>query len=142
MIHDMKQNVLSPAVYEIYSQCMYAPSYEKFAEKARFYLDDSSTAIYGFYENSTLLGVIVLQAKAPSTAEIVGIAVEHTHQHRHIGKKLIQHAAAIGRYTELYAETDDDAVTFYERCGFEVEAFQAAYDGIPCKRYRCTYHLS
>ena len=63
MIHDMKQNVLSPAVYEIYSQCMYAPSYEKFAEKARFYLDDSSTAIYGFYENSTLLGVIVLQPK-------------------------------------------------------------------------------
>ena len=142
MIHDIKQSLLSPEGYEIYSQCMYAPSYEKFAEKARFYLDDSSTAVYGYYENTVLLGVIVLQAKAPNIAEIVGIAVEHTFQHRHIGKELIQYAAAIGRYTELYAETDNDAVIFYERCGFETEPFQVTYDGTPCKRYRCTYHLS
>ncbi len=117
MIHDIKQNFLTPEVYEIYSQCMYAPTYGKFAEKASAYLNSKSTAVYGYYENAALLGVIVLQAKSPNTA-------------------------ALGRYVELYAETDDDAVTFYERCGFEVEAFQAAYDGIPCKRYRCTCHLS
>ena len=121
---------------------MYAPTYEKFAEKASAYLNSKSTAVYGYYENTVLLGVIVLQAKAPNTAEIVGIAVEHTHQHQHIGKKLIQHAAAIGRYAELYAETDDGAITFYERCGFETEAFQVTYDRTPCKRYRCTYHSS
>ena len=142
MIHDIKQNFLTPEVYEIYSQCMYAPTYGKFAEKASAYLNSKSTAVYGYYENTALLGVIVLQAKSPNTAEIVGIAVEHTRQHRHIGKKLIQHTAALGHYAELYAETDDDAVTFYKQCGFEVEAFQAVYDGIPCKRYRCTCHLS
>ena len=140
MIQNIKQGFLSPEVYEIYSQCMYAPTYEKFAEKASAYLNDKSTAIYGFYEDHVLLGVIVLQDKSPNTAEIIGIAVDHTHQHRHIGKALIQYAVTTGRYTELYAETDDDAVSFYERCGFEVEAFQTAYNGIPCRRYRCRYH--
>ncbi len=142
MIYDIKQHFLTPEVYEIYSKCMYAPTYEKFAEKASAYLNNKSTAIYGYYENTALLGVIVLQAKSPNTAEIIGIAVERTNQHRHIGKELVQYAAASGRYTELYAKTDDDAVSFYERCGFETEAFQAAYDGIPCKRYRCACHLS
>lgn len=142
MIHDIKQGFLTPEVYEIYSQCMYAPTYEKFIEKANAFLNDKDTTIYGFYEDHVLLGVIVLQSKAPNTAEIVGIAVEHSHQHKHIGKNLIQYAVTTGRYTELYAETDDDAVSFYERCGFEAEAFQTAYDGIPCRRYRSTYHSS
>lgn len=142
MFRDIKQNFLTPNVYKIYSQCMYAPTYEKFAEKAHSYLNDPSTAIYGFYANHALLGVIVLQSTAPSTAEIVGIAVEHSHQHRHIGRNLIQYAVTAGRYPELYAETDDDSISFYERCGFEAEAFQAAYDGIPCRRYRCIYHSS
>lgn len=142
MIRDIKQNFLTPEVYEIYSLCMYTPTYEKFAKKAHAYLSNPGTAIYGFYEDTVLLGVIVLQAKAQNTAEIVGIAVERTHQHRHIGKGLIQYAVTTGRYPELYAETDDDAVSFYERCGFETEAFQAAYDGIPCRRYRCIYHSS
>lgn len=84
MIHDIKQNFLTPNVYEIYSQCMYAPTYEKFAEKAHSYLNDPSTAIYGFYADHALLGIIVLQTKAPNTAEIVGIAVERSHQHKHI----------------------------------------------------------
>ena len=121
---------------------MYAPTYEKFAEKARSYLNNPDTTIYGFYADHALLGVIVLQSNAPNTAEIVGIAVEHSHQHGHIGKKLIQYAVTTGRYTELYAETDDDAVSFYECCGFEVEAFQTAYGRIPCRRYRCTYPSS
>lgn len=142
MVHDIKSHFLTPEVYEIYSLCMYTPTYEKFAKKAQAYLSNPGTAIYGFYEETVLLGVIVLQAKAQNTAEIVGIAVERTHQHRHIGKGLIQYAVTTGRYPELYAETDDDAVLFYERCGFETEAFQAAYDGIPCRRYRCTYPSS
>ena len=139
MIHDIRQGFLSPEVYKIYSQCMYAPTYEKFAEHARAYLNSKDTTVYGYYENAALLGVIVLQAKAQNTAEIVGIAVERTHQHRHIGKGLIQYAVTAGRYPELYTETDDDAVSFYECCGFEVEAFQTAYAGIPCRRYRCIY---
>lgn len=137
MIHTIKQTFLTSAVYEIYSQCMYAPTYEKFARKARSYLDDPSTDIYGFYEDNTLLGVIVLQPKFQNTAEIVGIAVERTHWNRHIGRKLIQYAATTGHYQALYAETDKDAVLFYARCGFKTEAFQAVYDGIPCRRYRC-----
>ena len=142
MIHDIKQDFLTPEVYEIYSLCMYAPTYEKFAEKARSYLSNPGTAIYGFYADHALLGVIVLQTKAQNTAEIVGIAVKHSHQRKHIGKDLIQYAVTAGHYTELYAETDDDAVLFYERCGFETEAFQATYNGIPRRRYHCTYHSS
>ncbi len=142
MIHDIRQNFLTPEVYEIYSLCMYAPTYEKFAEKARSYLNNPDSTIYGFYKNSSLLGVIVLQTKIQDTAEIVGIAVERIHQHRHIGEELIQYAMTTGRYTKLYAETDDDAVLFYKRCGFETEAVEAAYAGILCRRYRCTYHSS
>lgn len=50
MIHDIKSHFLTPEVYEIYSLCMYTPTYEKFAKKAQAYLSNPGTAIYGFYE--------------------------------------------------------------------------------------------
>lgn len=140
MIRNIKQNLLTPEVYSIYSLCMYAPTYERFAKKVRAYLEDEDTAVYGFYEDRSLFGIIVLRSMDQDTAEIIGIAVDQAHQHQHIGKILIEYAATIGPYWKLHAETDDDAVLFYKRCGFQIEPFYMVYNEKQCKRYRCIYH--
>ena len=40
---------------------------------------------------------------------------------------------------QLTAETDADAVGFYQRCGFEVESLGELYPG--AERFRCTLKL-
>ena len=37
----------------------------------------------------------------------------------------------------VFAETDDDAVDFYQKLGFEIAAFTEDFDGEPVTRYRC-----
>ncbi len=139
MIRDIKQDFLTPEVYAIYSLCMYAPTFERFAEKAHVYMAAENTDIYGFFVEDRLLGVIVLRHSIPNCPEIIGIAVDRSYQHRHIGRRLVEYAAARNPRAELCAETDDDAVRFYEHCGFRSEEFYTAYNQVPCKRYRCVY---
>ena len=40
---------------------------------------------------------------------------------------------------EFFAETDDDAVMFYRRCGFQTDEFYKTYNTYKAKRYKCTY---
>jgi ribosomal protein S18 acetylase RimI-like enzyme len=37
----------------------------------------------------------------------------------------------------VYAETDNDAVVFYQKNGFNITAFSEIYDGETVVRYRC-----
>jgi ribosomal protein S18 acetylase RimI-like enzyme len=37
----------------------------------------------------------------------------------------------------VYAETDHDAVGFYQKNGFNITAFSEIYDGETVVRYRC-----
>ena len=68
------------------------------------------------------------------TAEILDIAVKPEYRKHGIGKSLIDFIFTQFPIDNITAETDDEAVEFYKRCGFNVIGF-----GMKCnnKRYIC-----
>jgi ribosomal protein S18 acetylase RimI-like enzyme len=54
-----------------------------------------------------------------------------------IGKKLIEYSFYHLKPSILVAETDDDAVEFYRRCGFIINSLGEKYPDIV--RYECRY---
>jgi len=48
---------------------------------------------------------------------------------------MINNIIAQSNIKELIAETDDDAVEFYRKCGFKIKDLGAVYDNT--RRYKC-----
>ena len=66
------------------------------------------------------------------------IAVLAASRRRGIGSALVSHVFDRFNLDELVAETDADAVGFYERRGFAVHSLGEKYPGV--ERFRCTFH--
>ncbi len=64
------------------------------------------------------------------------IAVEPEAQRAGVGRRMIEAAAEAVGAVEIVAETDDDAVECYRRCGFAVESLGDLWPSGFC-RYRC-----
>lgn len=140
MIKCIKAIFNSIEVYAIYSLCMYMPTLDKFNKIANELIDSSKVKIYGFYSNDSLIGVIVITVNSDKTADINGIAVMDAFQHKGIGKKLIKYSLKDNSITMISTETDDDAVLFYTKCGFNIEEFYKVFDNKQIKRYKCTLY--
>lgn len=123
--------------YAVYRHCMYAPTPERFQQKAEGYLCDEAVRLYACRESGEIRGVIVAACTAPGVVEILGIAVDAAQRRRGIGAWMIRRLAERHDCAAITAETDGDAVGFYQRCGFAVTPFTRVYDGQPVRRYRC-----
>ena len=118
----IKNQADSPDIIKIISHSVYECSLERAALKAKDYKSDEKQDIYAWVENGDILGVcgiVVHQNKI----EITNISVSEINRHRSIGSSMI--TALREKYEMVIeAETDDDAVDFYRKCGFETTAFQ------------------
>lgn len=72
--------------------------------------------------------------------EILPIAVDETKRHQGIGRRLIDAAVALERPHEVGAETDHEAVKFYQNCGFSIQSLGEKYPGV--ERFRCRRPIS
>ena len=130
LICEIRSEMYTPEAFRIYSACMYRPSLEKYADTVANYLSDPETHCFASFEGKHLIGMIVVR-----NGEILGIAVLDAFRNQGTGRALIEHSQQL--YPVLIAETDDDSVGFYRRCGFSCEAFDRTFpDGI-ITRYRC-----
>lgn len=137
MINSVKNQFITQEVFNVYSDCMYMPTWEKFYERATELINDISVSIFAFSENNCIIGLIVIKQYCDKTAEIKGIAVNSFYRKQGIGKQLIQYAFDNLQFTMLFAETDDDAISFYRRCGFETKEFYKNFGNGNYKRYKC-----
>lgn len=133
---ELRENFITTDIYRIYSACMFEPTWEKFRERAGNFSDAPNVRMFGYLENAVLLGVIVVR-KITDGAEICGIAVDEERRGYGIGRKLVRYVMDMLRPDSLFAETDDDAVGFYRKCGFVTEEFTKSYDSGVYRRYRC-----
>lgn len=136
-IVDLRNEFVSSEVYDIYSACMYMPTWEKFCEQAIQFMSDDLVSLFGFVHNNDILGVLVIRKDYQQNAEIKGIAVSISHRQMGIGRKLIEFAFQVLRIKALLAETDDDAILFYKHCGFEAVEVVKYYEGKKYRRYEC-----
>ena len=130
-----KQEILG--LYDVYKDCMFLPSEEKFARKVDGFLADDAIELFACLEDGEPKGMMVVSFAQAAQTEIVGIAVAQAARHRGIGSYMIAQLMEERRLPSVYAETDDDAVVFYRKNGFEVVKVAEEYDGETVVRYRC-----
>ena len=127
--------------YDIYKDCMYLPSEEKFRRKMTGYLADGAVKVFACLDEGQWQGMAVLQLldNIGDKAELLGIATAPHARGKGIGTFMVSQLMARCQLQELAAETDDDAVGFYRKAGFAVEPFAETYDGETVTRYRCVW---
>lgn len=88
--------------------------------------------LIGAFLNEILIGVAGIEI-AVENGTIKHIAISDRYRKQKIGKNLIIYIAKQFSLKHIVAETDDDSVEFYKKCGFQCFSFIAQYG----KRYRC-----
>lgn len=118
MIKNIKDILCSEEIYNIYSACMFEPTFDKFKIKAEQMQNDSSVFVHGYFLNRKIVGVISTQ-ETDKTVEIIGIAIDTKERNSGIGTKLIDYVRK-NTVKQITAETDSDAVGFYKKYGFDI----------------------
>ena len=123
--------------YEIYKHCMFMPTEEKFNNKVDVFLNDNSVKIFACFEQDKILGVMVVSFIEQKKIEIIGIAVDVSIRGKGVGSYMINQVLNDYDLISVYAETDNDAVGFYQKNNFSIIEFSEIYDGETVIRYKC-----
>ncbi len=128
--------LLSEEAFSIYASCMYHPTYDEYKTQMEDYLLDSSAKVFVSENRGRKTGMMVLKL-SEATAEIIGIAVSDNARRKGIGKQLIQRVMKSENLESVKAQTDDDSIGFYRKCGFSEERIVIEYPDGSVVRYNC-----
>ncbi len=122
MFYDIKDQLDNPAVRVIMAASAFDPSPEAMDYKAAEYRRHESWQLYGWVENGRIIGVCGFEVHK-DYVEVLNIAVAESVRHHGVGGKMI---TALWKKYEMAieAETDDDAVDFYRKRGFQATTIQ------------------
>jgi uncharacterized protein with HEPN domain/GNAT superfamily N-acetyltransferase len=131
---DIKTKLCEPEVKRIISLSMYMPTPEKINSVIENSLADDKRNVYGVEINGIITGVVGFSIRADNGEAVVihHIAVAEAYQRKGVGRFIIE--SLLKEYQlPIELETDDDAVGFYRRCGFETTALMK--HGV--RRWKC-----
>ena len=129
--------LLSDEAFSIYSSCMYRPTRQAYRARMERFVSDPSVKVFVSETQGEKTGVLVL-GRSGFAAEIVGIAVSKNRRCQGIGKTMIHHVMESEKLEKITAQTDDDAVGFYRKCGFTEEKTVTEYPDGVAVRYHCS----
>jgi len=122
MFCDIKDKLDDPNVRQILALSAFDNSPEGMSIKAAEFRRHDAWQLYGWIEGGEILGVCGFEVH-PDWVEILNIAVAETARKRGIGGAMVT-ALQTKHEMAVEAETDDDAVEFYRKLGFETTATQ------------------
>jgi ribosomal protein S18 acetylase RimI-like enzyme len=130
---NVKASLFDYEILALMKPSVYDPSPERLKCRTEKYSADKNTFVYACKIDGVYAGIVVLKTEN-DTAEILDIALKPEYRKHGIGKSLIDFIFTQFPIDTITAETDDEAVEFYKRCGFNVIGF-----GMKCnnKRYIC-----
>ena len=131
--------LLSEEAFSIYASCMYHPTYDEYKTQMEDYLLDSSVKVFVSENRGRKTGMMVLKL-SEAAAEIIGIAVSDNARRKGIGKQLIQRVMKSENLESVKAQTDDDSICFYRKCGFSEERIVIKYSDGSAVRYNCVLY--
>jgi len=132
MFTDIKQTMDNPVVHKIIAYAAFDGSPSGTAKVVQKYQSNLDLHFYAWIENGETLGICGFEVHSDKV-EIHLIAVDEHVRGRGIGVAMVK--ALQEKYRkDIEAETDDDAVVFYRKCGFETHGFIHETRG---KRYAC-----
>lgn len=140
-----KSWLTSEEAFSIYAPCMYQPTYEDYKALMEKYLSDPSVKIFVCDMDGEKAGILVLKeieaAEGSETgveAEILGIVVRKDLRGKGIGKEMVCQVMETEHLKRITAQTDDDAIGFYRKSGFEAERVVIEYPNGSVVRYNCS----
>lgn len=136
LVEDLEQ-LLTEDVFSIYQKCMYNSTYEAYKAKIMEYAGDKNTKINICFLNNEIIGIVVLKLDGSQSAEVMGIAVSDRYQKLGVGSFIIKESAKKMNLCQISAETDDDAVGFYKKLGFDITKEIKEYENRRVVRYYC-----
>ena len=99
---------------------------------------DPATKLYVWIEDDREAAGLIGWRVQGGALEILHIAVDEGKRHQGIGRRLIDAAVALEHPHEVVAETDHDAVEFYQHYGFSIQSLGEKYPGV--ERFQCRWH--
>lgn len=115
---NVKQILTNDNILELLSPSVYMPTKEKLLNRALKYQQNENILIYA-YKDAEYKGIVVFEINS-NIATIKDIAVKPEYQGRGIGSKLIDFIFNKFEVEAITAETDDDAIDFYQKYGFDI----------------------
>ena len=112
---DIKQKLNTHEVLAILADCVFDNSETGMAKLVDKYCSSESSYVFGILQDNEILGVVGF--KVSENVEIMHIVVGAKHRHRGVGSRMIRELQDC-YMLPIEAETDDDAVGFYRKCGF------------------------
>ena len=122
------------SVYEILKDAIYQPTREKVNCRVIDWRNNGCT-FYVSYINNQIVGILVVE-KSENALIIKSIGVLQDYRKSGIGRELVNYLKEKENMS-IYADTDDDAVEFYKRCGFDCKVHYEVYGNNEVKRYKC-----
>jgi ribosomal protein S18 acetylase RimI-like enzyme len=131
--YNIKEIITEPDILKLLAPSVYNPTEERLLYRAKKYLQDENTNIYAYKHNGEYKGIVVFKIENKS-ATILDIAVKPEYQGWGIGSKLTDYIFSSFNAQNITAETDDDAIGFYKKYGFDIVKTEMKFD---TKRYIC-----
>lgn len=132
MFCNITDKLNQPIMRQLFSGCLGDKSQRGIDAALRRYPGE---IFYGWMENDQPLGICGFRV-LPDSLEICHIVVAETARNEGIGAAMV--FALREKYDRtIEAETDDDAVGFYRKCGFRTTEFYKEYDGRKYRRWTC-----
>ena len=131
----VKQNVFDTGILPLLAPSVFKPTPEKLRSRAEKYIKRPNTHIYACREGGKYIGIVVFEVVG-TNATVLDIAVNENCRKQGIGSALLSFVLKTFNISELTAETDDDAVGFYQKFGFTVTEIKTIYN---TRRYLCTF---
>ena len=137
-IENLKENIISNEdVLKILKYSHFNPTKEKLSKLTENYHKNEDVFPFASFNGDNISGIIVVQMINNGNYEIIDIAVDENYRGQGIASKLIDHIIEKLDIKTLFAETDDDAVGFYEKYGFKIKIIKNK----EYTRYKCTLSL-
>ena len=141
IIYEDIKNILSDnKLLEILAESTYKPTKNKLLLRAQKYMENENVVAYGAKIDDKFFGVIVINCEDSENITILDIAVSKNSQNKGVGKGLINFVIDKLLPKTITAETDDDAVNFYKKLGFNVDTLPEKVCSIV--RYKCILNTS
>ena len=132
-VADVKVSLFDYEILALMKPSVYDPTPERLKRRAEKYSADKNIFVYACKIDGVYAGIVVLKTEN-DTAEILDIAVKPEYRKHGIGSKFIDFIFTQFLIDTITAETDDEAVEFYKRCGFTITSVGEFCD---TKRYFC-----
>ncbi len=131
---DLRHRLRTAEVQRLLALSVAGPDDSAVDEVASFFANAPDRVFAGFVSDGHVQGIIGGCFVHPGVLLIEVLAVREDARHQGTGRRMVDDLAGLTGALSIWADTDGDAQTFYERCGFTLRPTGSTADGVT--RYR------